>query len=126
MANKPSEPNVSYDSSHSTSVRIVETVRHMQMYDINENEMQTISAWNTNATFAFSIASFLFSQALSIVMQTANSGIEKLDALGKGLLYYGLPISIVGAIIYSIRGYCLLHSRQSILKVVKDETKLKE
>src|ERR1700743_227525 len=116
---------LSYDSSR-TSVKIVGSERHMQMYDLTENEISTISAWNTQSTIVFSIGSFLLSQALSIILgiSATKEGVTR-TPIESVLCTYVMPTCFLIAVGCFILGGYLLWSRKSILTVVKNETKAK-
>lgn len=101
-------------NSTGSTVDSVYGKRTMRVYPIYEQEMNTLSHFNTIALIFFSIGSFFLSPLLEIILSNSIS----LESGNKS----SLVIMILVAIAFYIGGSVCLFSRHNLIKKIKKES----
>ena len=91
------------------TMQVLDTVRIVKAYSIQESELEQISSINSQTTrnyaLASAIAAFIFGVGIDIVREyDSKVGFGPVDTV---LLYFGLPISIVLALFFAHQGWRL-------------------
>lgn len=121
---EPTDPNetkpvISFDNKGAVlSVR--PKARDMKCYPITEIELDMVSASNRLSAASFSIGSFCASLAVTLGMTAYFQ--PGLSERMLGALQFGIPFSIVAAIVCFVLGFVFSNKRSSILRKIKEET----
>jgi hypothetical protein len=91
----------------------------MKVYAINENEVSTISSFNTQATFYFAIASFLTSAILSVYTNAAFY--SQLTPAGQLATAYAPYVLAIAAAFFAM-GLTAIWRRRRLWENIKSES----
>lgn len=96
--------------------------REMKAYAVTENEISTLSLYNSAKTILFSAGTFFVSAGLSIYLGAAFAG-PPIPEDAKVLSHWGVPFCGAIALIFYVLGFLVLLSGRSAWETIKRESK---
>lgn len=103
-----------------TTVEVVQSTRRMKFLTVHENELETISAYNSQSATFYSLASASFSIGITIIIGASFT--DRLSPVGCAVCLIGIPLSLVLSFVFLVMALKIKGSKNSILSRIKNES----
>src|SRR5579871_3841368 len=117
MANRP--PHITTESGTPTTIEVVQSTRRMNFLTVHENELDAISAYNSQSTAFYSLASAAASSCLTLIAGALFA--DKLSDTAKAISWIGIPTFAILSVAFIYMASSAQRTKESSIVRIKTE-----